>query len=122
MKLSGRRIFTFIFLGIVLLLFVSLHACMRSFRMSGKQIDQYFAEKKILGKQESYQTGFREIHYIQSGNDTMPLALFIHGSPGSLSAFIEFLADSILLQKALLISTDRPGFGYSNFGNAEPSL
>jgi pimeloyl-ACP methyl ester carboxylesterase len=52
----------------------------------------------------------------------MPLVLFVHGSPGSLSAFIDFLADSILIKKALLISADRPGFGYSNFGNAEPSL
>jgi pimeloyl-ACP methyl ester carboxylesterase len=46
----------------------------------------------------------------------------VHGSPGSLSAFIHFLKDSTLLQQALLITTDRPGFGYSNFGNGEGSL
>src|SRR5687768_6432386 len=57
-----------------------------------------------------------------SGDSTKPLALFVHGSPGSLSAFIDFLADTALLSKTLLITADRPGFGYSNFGNAEPSL
>ncbi|HEX5172314.1 MAG TPA: alpha/beta hydrolase, partial [Cyclobacteriaceae bacterium] len=41
---------------------------------------------------------------------------------GSLSAFIHFLADSALLKQFMLISTDRAGFGYSNFGFAEPSI
>jgi pimeloyl-ACP methyl ester carboxylesterase len=39
-----------------------------------------------------------------------------------MSAFIDFMSDSLLLQKAMLISVDRPGFGSSNFGHAEPSL
>ena len=51
-----------------------------------------------------------------------PLIVFVHGSPGSLSAFIHFLSDTILTAHALVITTDRPGFGYSNFGLAETSL
>jgi pimeloyl-ACP methyl ester carboxylesterase len=51
-----------------------------------------------------------------------PLVIFVHGSPGSLSAFIDFMTDSILLQSARLISVDRPGFGDANFGYAESSL
>ena len=50
------------------------------------------------------------------------MVLLVHGSPGSLSAFIDFLADSALTNRALVITTDRPGFGHSNFGIAEPSL
>jgi pimeloyl-ACP methyl ester carboxylesterase len=95
---------------------------MPSFRMSAKEVDTFFSEQKINGSQHCYETGFREIHYVMAGDETKPLVLFIHGSPGSLSAFIHFLADSVLKDRALLISTDRPGFGYSNFGNAEPSL
>lgn len=122
MKLTRRRIVSFVFLGIFIALFVALHACMPSFRMSEKQIDAYFQEKDVAISQRSYQLGFREIHYILAGDKTKPLVVFIHGSPGSLSAFIDFLADTTLLENALMISTDRPGFGYSNFGNAEPSL
>jgi pimeloyl-ACP methyl ester carboxylesterase len=47
---------------------------------------------------------------------------FVHGSPGSLNAFIHFLDDSVLYDKTLMITADRPGFGYSDFGHAEPSI
>jgi pimeloyl-ACP methyl ester carboxylesterase len=90
--------------------------------MSSKEIDAYFAKRNVDADQHSYKSDFRDVHYVSSGIDSMPLVLFLHGSPGSLSAFIDFLADSLLMHEALLISADRPGFGYSNFGNAEPSL
>lgn len=121
MKFSKGRIGTFVFLSIFAALFITFHSCM-TFRMSPKEVDTFFIKNKIKGSQHSYRTGFRDIHYVKAGEETKPLVLFVHGSPGSLSAFIHFLADSLLLQKALLITTDRPGFGYSNFGNGEPSL
>lgn len=97
------------------------HSCI-SFRMSSKEIDQFFASENVEATQHSYRSGFREMHYVKAGNPTKPLVLFLHGSPGSLSAFIDFLADSALLENALLITADRPGFGASNFGNGESSL
>lgn len=100
-----------------LLLFTS-HACM-TFRMSAKEIDSYFRERHISG---SRHTTSQNIHYVKAGNPDGALVLFVHGSPGSLSAFIHFLGDSLLNRDLLLISTDRPGFGYSNFGIAQPSL
>jgi pimeloyl-ACP methyl ester carboxylesterase len=111
--------------NIILLLFLALmvtfHSCM-TFRMSEKEINKFFADKKIKGTQHSYKKGFREMHYVKTGDETKPLIVFLHGSPGSLSAFIDFLADTTLLHQTLLITADRPGFGYSNFGVAEPSL
>ncbi len=92
------------------------------FRMSKSEIDQRFSEKKTSGVQGTYKTGKREIHYAKTGSEAGPLVLFVHGSPGSLSDFIGLLTDSILQKKAMLISVDRPGFGQSNFGWAEPSL
>ena len=62
------------------------------------------------------------MHYAESGDALKPLVVFVHGSPGSLSAFIEFLTDSTLLTLARLVAVDRPGFGYSGFGYSEPSL
>jgi pimeloyl-ACP methyl ester carboxylesterase len=93
-----------------------------TFRASSKKIDHYFTENRVSFSQHKYTIGFRDVHYVKAGNDYKPLVLFIHGSPGSLSAFIHFLTDTVLLDHALLITADRPGFGYSNFGNAEPSL
>ncbi|MEO7991958.1 MAG: alpha/beta hydrolase [Chryseolinea sp.] len=104
-----------------LCIMITLHSCM-TFRMSSKEVDEYFAQKKVNASQHKYKTGFRTIHYVKAGDESKPLILFVHGSPGSLSAFIHFLADSVLLPNTLLITADRPGFGYSNFGNAEPSL
>ncbi len=92
------------------------------FRMSKKEIDTYFADKEKKGTFHSFEAGKRVITYVEAGDENLPLVVFVHGSPGSLSAFIDFLADTILLKKAQLITVDRPGFGASNFGVAEPSL
>ena len=107
----------FIFLGVIIL----MDSCMQ-FRMSKSEIDTYFANKEKKGTFHSYNVGKRVITYVKAGDENLPLVVFVHGSPGSLSAFIEFLADTTLLKKTQLITVDRPGFGASNFGYAEPSL
>lgn len=122
MRLFRRRIRIAVAVAILSTPLILLHSCVPAFRMSAAEVDAFFAEKKVKGTQHHYTAGSKVIHYVKAGDATRPLVLFVHGSPGSLSAFIHFLADSVLLQKALLISTDRPGFGHSNFGTAEPSL
>jgi pimeloyl-ACP methyl ester carboxylesterase len=107
-----------IFLGLLIL----MDSCMQ-FRMSRSEVETFFSDKKNKGTLHSYSVGAgRKINYLKVGNENLPLVIFIHGSPGSLSAFIDFMADTSLLSKVQLISIDRPGFGYSNFGYAEPSL
>lgn len=120
MTVKKRTGFILLF-GLIGVLMFSLHSCM-TFRMSDKEIDEFITKNKLAGSRHEYSQGFRRIQYVQSGDETKPLTLFVHGSPGSLSAFIDFLKDTFLLQHSLLITTDRPGFGNSNFGVAEPSL
>ncbi|MFZ4796790.1 MAG: alpha/beta fold hydrolase [Bacteroidia bacterium] len=60
-----------------------------------------------------------KIHFAKTGNDTASTIFFIHGSPGSWSAYENFLSDSNLIKKYRLISVDRPGFGYSNFNEPQ---
>lgn len=60
-----------------------------------------------------------KIHFIQTGNKNNPTLFFVHGSPGSWDAFKIFLKDSLLIQKFRMIAIDRPGFGYSNFGESK---
>jgi pimeloyl-ACP methyl ester carboxylesterase len=107
----------FIFSGLMLF----MDSCMQ-FRMSKSEIDQYFSTKDKKGTLHRYDVGKRVMNYLEVGESSLPLVVFVHGSPGSLSAFINFMADTVLLSKAQLITVDRPGFGSSNFGYAEPSL
>lgn len=60
-----------------------------------------------------------KLHYVSTGSDTLPTLIFVHGSPGSWNAFEAYLKDNDLLKRFHLISIDRPGFGYSDFGDAE---
>ncbi|MEJ1241574.1 alpha/beta hydrolase [Chryseolinea sp. T2] len=121
MALGIARTLKIVFLLIVLAIAISFHSCM-SFRMSPREVDNYFKVENVEAKQDEYTSDHHQIHYVSAGDTTGPLVLFIHGSPGSLSAFIRYLADTSLLSKGLLITTDRPGFGYSNFGHGVASL
>jgi pimeloyl-ACP methyl ester carboxylesterase len=90
--------------------------------MSKSEIDSFLSDHDLDGTSESYRLGKQLIHYVRVGRERPFRVIFVHGSPGSLSAFIDYLADSALLARAELISVDRPGFGNSNFGYAVPSL
>lgn len=56
------------------------------------------------------------IHYAKTGYDSLPTIIFIHGTPGSWDAFAGYMRDSALLAHYRMVSIDRPGFGYSDFG------
>lgn len=60
-----------------------------------------------------------DLHYVSTGADTLPVIVFIHGSPGSWDAFERYLKDSDLLGHYHMVAIDRPGLGYSDYGNAE---
>jgi pimeloyl-ACP methyl ester carboxylesterase len=122
MAFSKRKAGIAVILAIVAISLTLLHSCTPSFRTSRKEMDAHFFQHKVTPRHHMHHVGYREIHYVETGDTTHPLVLFVHGSPGSMDAFFHFLVDTTLLPKALLISTDRPGFGYSNFGVAEPSL
>jgi pimeloyl-ACP methyl ester carboxylesterase len=122
MKFSFRRVGIAILLIVLVAPVLFLHSCMPSFRMSSTEVDTYFKNKHLTAQQHKYNYEWRDIHYVSAGDSTKPLVLFVHGSPGSLDAFIAFLTIEDLRKNSLMVATDRPGFGYSNFGNAEPSL
>ncbi|HVD97044.1 MAG TPA: alpha/beta hydrolase [Cytophagaceae bacterium] len=90
--------------------------------MSPKQTRKEFKGQPCQPQFHSYVVEGRTMNYVSNGSDSLPLVVFVHGSPGSWSAFVDFFKDSILLQKIQMISVDRPGFGYSEYGKGEPSL
>lgn len=89
------------------------------FRISDTEAKEKFTKAGVDLKTETVKVKGFPIHYAKTGNDSFPTLLFIHGSPGSWNAFEQYLKDSELLRKYRMIAIDRPGFGYSHFGNSK---
>lgn len=75
--------------------------------------EKYFKKRNISFCDTLIAVGDRKIRFVCAGNDTLPMLLFIHGSPGSWDVFKEYLSDTGLLSKAYMVSVDRPGYGES---------
>lgn len=97
---------------------VVAQSCMK-FRISDSDAKKQFNALGLSLQTKYYFVKGYKMHYVMIGNDTLPTLLFIHGSPGSWEAFSNYLKDKDLLAKYRMISIDRPGFGYSEFGSAK---
>jgi pimeloyl-ACP methyl ester carboxylesterase len=114
-KISKKMIVFIVFCGYL----VFCQSCMKM-RMSSKKTIEYFSKSNTAFKDINYKISEnQQIHYIETGDATKPTLLFLHGSPGSWDAYKTYLSDIDLQKKYRLIAIDRPGFGYSNFGDAE---
>ena len=89
-------------------------------RLSDAKAYKVFASKNIHLKILDTLIDNRHLHYAISGSKNLPTLVFIHGSPGSWMNYMKFMWDSTLQKKFRIVSIDRPGFGYSNFGEALP--
>ncbi|MDP4128859.1 MAG: alpha/beta hydrolase [Bacteroidota bacterium] len=118
MKRFMKRLFLLSGLfGISWLIFAQ--SCM-TFRKSDREEKAEFAKHNVALTTGTIRVASgRSIHYAQTGNDSLPTLFFIHGSPGSWDAFSAYMKDSQLLKKFRMVSIDRPGFGYSDFGLSE---
>lgn len=94
-------------------------ACMR-FRTSDNKAMREFGEMGLSLDASTAKVEGRNLHYVSVGPDTLPTLLFVHGTPGSWTAFESFMKDSTLRRRFRMVGIDRPGFGYSDFGKALP--
>jgi pimeloyl-ACP methyl ester carboxylesterase len=92
------------------------------FRKSDKELRQIFAERNLDATIGYYTTHGRRLRYISAGNDSLPTLLMLHGSPGSMSYYSGRYADTFIHQTFKVYTVDRPGYGYSGFGDPEPSI
>ena len=92
------------------------------FRRSDEEMKQLFTEQHIDANINYYTTQGRRLRYIAAGNDSLPTLLFLHGSPGSISYYGRRFIDSSLKDHFRFFAVDRPGYGYSGFGDPEPSI
>lgn len=112
-KRMKKRVFLYLLLPVWLICSSFL------FKMRESDCDA-IAEFSKIGVNLTFATiriGDVNIHYAKTGNDSLPTLFFIHGTPGSWSAFKRYLKDTDLLRHFRMIAIDRPGFGYSSFGH-----
>jgi pimeloyl-ACP methyl ester carboxylesterase len=101
---------------ILLLIWVIIAPSCMTMRTADGEMKKKFQEQGVELRTATQEVNGHHIHYAVTGNDTMPTIIFIHGTPGSWEAFAGYLKDSALLQHYRMVSIDRPGFGYSDFG------
>ncbi len=84
-------------------------------------------KKRLSQKGLNYQLGYynaigRSIRYLIIDNGAENNLIFIHGAPGSISRYNHFYEDTLLRKYYNFYAIDRPGYGYSGFGEAEVSI
>lgn len=103
--------------GSLLLIWLLLAQFIMKFRVSDSRAKQNFAKQGVPLFTETIEAAGCKLHYAKTGSDTLPTLFFVHGSPGSWIKFGKYLYDKDLLKKYRIIAVDRPGFGYSEYGN-----
>lgn len=89
-----------------------------TFRKSNKAYKKAFAKEDIpvnIISETHHGVEGRYLELIVDKN--APTLLFVHGAPGSSSAFTNYLKDSTLNSAYNLVIIDRLGYGYSDYGN-----
>ncbi|UHG90461.1 alpha/beta fold hydrolase [Spirosoma oryzicola] len=101
------------------------------FRQTDQELVEEFKGQRIQPTVHRYQVKDgsgqpRTIRFMETPalavDSALPVVLFVHGAPSSLSFFNEFFKDTNLLNRAQLVAVDRPGYGYSDFGRVETSI
>jgi pimeloyl-ACP methyl ester carboxylesterase len=107
---------TFVIISVILVLWLIMAQSCMTFRMTDATAKEKFKAKGVEVTMNTITVNKRNLHYVKTGNDSLPTIVFVHGTPGSWDAFENYLEDRDLLQKFRMIAIDRPGFGYSDFG------
>ena len=106
-------------LGIILIAWLVFAQCAMKFRTSDREAKKKFSDDGLLLFTATIPAAGCKLHYAKTGNNTLPTLFFVHGSPGSWMKFGKYLQDKDLLKKYRIVSVDRPGFGYSEFGHVK---
>jgi uncharacterized protein len=93
------------------------------FRKSDKELKEFYEANNIPASIHYYETQGRRLRYVSVGNENAEgTLLFLHGSPGSMSFYSGRFKDKEILSRFRIYAVDRPGYGYSGFGDPEPSI
>lgn len=122
MKLIGPVLYRIILVLFGLYVVLGAFTQCASFTVSEKKLKKEFKGAELQPQLLTYEAHGRTIGYAQIGDVNKPMIVFVHGSPGSWSAYMDYFKDTALTNYACLVSVDRPGYGNSGAGDAEPSM
>ena len=107
---------------VLIVIFSQVVSSCVSFSMSDKEFKKYYADEPIKPDAITYEVDNYQMHYkvLESGQEAT--IVFVHGTPGSWSAFADYLKDTAYYNQAVIVSPDRPGFGDSSYGKPVASL
>lgn len=108
-----------------ILLFSSLFLfdALVQFRDKDSVLLHFFKSRNIPVSLGYYTSHGRTLRHLATGNPDAPVTLlFLHGAPSSMSYFKTYFSNDTLLEKAYMLAVDRPGYGYSGFGDPVTSL
>jgi len=94
------------------------------FRTNSKKVSKRFASQNIEVNiiEEKVDQSFIRYIMVNASQEEKPLLVFVHGAPGSSDNYYQFMEDPELYSHLRMISIDRPGYGYSNFGKSMTSI
>jgi len=121
-----KRIITWILItvfGLTLIIIIALHSLSSYLRGGPDAVSALFEEYNYDYQIKIDTSQRRTTRYITTGNpNSHRTILFLHGAPGSWKDYSDYLIDRQLQSYSKMIAIDRPGYGYSDYGEAEPSI
>lgn len=116
-----RKLLKRFLLGFLILITVWLIVAqfIMKYRISDKKAKEEFSKDGIDLDTGFFKVNDFNIHYARTGDDTLPTLFFVHGSPDGWINYRDLMKDKDLLTMFRMIAIDRPGFGYSEFGDAK---
>ena len=116
----------FLVLYLLVIFFCSSSCTVLQWRNSDEEIQQKFKDLSISSEISYFKVDSLDINVrfqsIKSNDENDINLVFLHGSPSSLSAWDGYLQDTILRETTNMYAIDRPGYGYSNFGDEMTSI
>jgi len=116
---------SFLVLSLIFSCFINFSCTVLQWRKSDQEIQDKFKNSKITSEISYFKVDSLDLNVrIQKvvSNEKAINLVFFHGSPSSLSAWEGYLLDSTLREITNMYAIDRPGYGYSNFGDEMPSI
>lgn len=92
------------------------------FRVSDGELITLFKTKSMPITIHRYTVEKRTVRFVEFGQDSLPVTILVHGAPSSLSFFNSLYSDTSVTNHTMLVGVDRPGYGYSDFGQSVISV
>jgi pimeloyl-ACP methyl ester carboxylesterase len=101
---------------------ISLVSGCSSFRTRDEKLLRQLGDSPVPAALSVERSAGFDLRVLRSAGGTEGQVLFLHGAPGSIDDSLPYFRDTELARRASLVAYDRPGYGFSEYGQPETSL